>query len=83
MTATAVVHVHEFAKNKKEIVRTTLQQYEGRSVVDVRVWLPRSSDGVLVPGTKGLTIDRRLLPELERAVRAAREAVDVDGDQAL
>jgi len=64
--------VHEFAKNRREIVRTSLYQFEGRDVVDVRVWLPRSRDGQLVPGPKGLTIDRRLLPDLERATQAAR-----------
>ena len=67
----AVAIVHEFKKNHRETVRTSLQEYEGRRVVDLRVWLPRSRDGVLVPGAKGLTVDRALLPELERAVRAA------------
>jgi hypothetical protein len=67
--------VYEFARdNDREIVRATLQEFEGREVFDLRVWLPRSSDGVLVPGTKGLSVDRSLLPELERAVIAARIA---------
>jgi hypothetical protein len=67
--------VYEFARNNdREVVRATLQEYQGREVADLRVWLPRSSDGVLVPGSKGLSVDRRLLPELEAAVRALREA---------
>ena len=72
MSVAAVVH--EFQKNYREVVRTTLQEYHGRSVVDLRVWLPRSRDGVLVPANKGLTIDRSLLPDLERAIQAARTA---------
>ena len=70
----AVAIVHEFKKNHRETVRTSLQEYEGRRVVDLRVWLPRSRDGVLVPGAKGLTVDRSLLPELELAIHAAQAA---------
>lgn len=73
MSAPAVVH--EFPKNAREVVRTTLQEYHGHRVVDLRVWLPRSRDGVLVPAAKGLTVDRALLPELARAVQAAQAAV--------
>jgi hypothetical protein len=68
--------VHEFPKNRREVVRTSLQEFEGRQVVDLRVWAPRRSDGEMVPCPKGLTVDRALLPDLERAVRAAREAVE-------
>lgn len=67
--------VYEFARNNdREIVRASLQEYQGRRVADLRVWLPRSSDGVLVAGAKGITLDRSLLPELEAAVRALRHA---------
>lgn len=67
--------VHEFAKNHREVVRTSLQEYHGRRVIDLRVWLPRSSDGVLVPAPKGLTVDQSLLPELEKGLAAARTAL--------
>lgn len=72
MTASAVVY--EFQKNHREVVRATLQEFEGRDVIDLRAFLPRSSDGVLVPTPKGLTVDRCLLPHLEAAVRALRDA---------
>lgn len=73
MTAPAIVY--EFSRNNdREIVRASLQEYQGRRVADLRVSLPRSSDGVLVAGMKGLTIDRALLPHLEAAVRALRDA---------
>ena len=76
MSAAPVI-VAEFRKNHRELVRATLQSFGGRRVVDLRVWLPRSSDGVLVPGRKGLTVDDALLPELERAVHAACVAIGV------
>jgi hypothetical protein len=63
--------VHEFKKNERETVRTSVAEFAGRQVVDVRVWMPRSSDEVLVPCPKGLTIDRRLLPDLIEAIRCA------------
>jgi hypothetical protein len=72
MSQSAVVH--EFQKNHREVVRTSLQQFEGRSVADFRVWLPRSRDGVLVPCAKGLTIDHSQLVDLELAVKAALAA---------
>ena len=71
----AVAVVHEFAKNHREVVRTTLQEYQGRRVVDLRVWLPRSSDGVLVQSPKGITLDQSLLSELEHGISAARAAL--------
>ena len=77
----SVAVVHEFKKSPREVVRTTLQELHGRHLVDLRVWLPRSRDGVLVPGAKGLTVDRRLLPELERAVHAARVASDAESNE--
>lgn len=69
----AVQVVAEFAKNRRETVRATLQEIGGRAVADLRAYLPKA-DGTLVPGPKGLTIDRAQLPELEAAVRALRAA---------
>lgn len=67
--------VYEFARNNdQEVVRASLQNFRGRPVADLRVWMPRSSDTVLVPGPKGLTIDQSLLPQLENAVHALRAA---------
>ncbi len=71
MTESPKTVVHEFKKNERETVRTSVSEFAGRQVVDVRVWMPRSSDGVLVPCSKGLTIDQRLLPELVEATRCA------------
>src|SRR5262245_2268324 len=63
--------VAEFQKRDRETVRATLEQYDGRTFADVRVWLPKA-DGTLVPGPKGITLDARLLPQLEDAIRALR-----------
>jgi hypothetical protein len=73
--STAPLIVHAFPKNRREIVRTCLQEFEGRRVVDLRVWLPRA-DGSLVQSAKGLTVDQALLPELEQSITAARAALE-------
>lgn len=75
MPSVDAVHVHEFQKNRRTVLRTSLQTFEGRQVVDIREWMPRSRDGVLVPCAKGITFDRALVPELEAAVRALRSAL--------
>jgi len=66
--------VREFKKSEIDVVRATLSEFAGRSLADIRVWMPKSSDGVLVPTPKGLTIDRALLPQLEEAMHARRVA---------
>jgi hypothetical protein len=66
-----VAVVAEFQKRDRETVRATLEQFDGRTFADLRVWLPKA-DGTLVPGPKGLTVDAELLPQLEDAVRALR-----------
>ena len=69
--------VAEFPRaNDREVVRCALQNFDGRRTIDLRVWLPRSRDGVLVPSPKGIALDRSLLPLLEDALRAARLALE-------
>lgn len=65
--------VHEFAKNGREVVRAALDVYQGRPVIDLRVFVP-SAGGSFVPTRKGLTLSRESLPQLEAAVRALRDA---------
>lgn len=73
---------YEFIKNGSEVVRATVQEYDGRAVVDLRVFAARAS-GEPVPTRKGLTISRDKLPELEAAVKALRAAADGEPVAAL
>lgn len=66
---------YEFRKNAKEVVRATCQDFEGRSVLDLRSFMPKA-DGTLCPTPRGITIQRSQLSELEAAVSAFRSAIN-------
>ena len=65
--------IAEFAKNKRETLRIELTQFNGRDVVNARIWAPKEGVG-LVPTPKGLTISPDLLPQLIGGLQAAQEA---------
>jgi hypothetical protein len=67
--------VASFERNARESVLASLRIYKGRPIADVRVHY-RAADGVLHPTSKGLSVARSLLPELEAAVIALRQAAD-------
>jgi hypothetical protein len=69
--------VHEFVKNGREVVRTSLGEYRGSEVIDLRVFYMNSA-GTSSPTPKGLTLSRSLLPRLEEAVAALRSQVDAE-----
>lgn len=65
--------IAEFPKNKRETLRIELTQFNGRDVVNARIWAPKEGVG-LVPTPKGLTISPDLLPQLIGGLQAAQEA---------
>jgi hypothetical protein len=69
--------IRQFWRNRSgEAVRIQLQEYEGRVLVDVRVYVT-DPQGRLVPTAKGLSCSVRCLPQLAegfaKALRRARE----------
>jgi len=71
--------VFEFAKNALECVRVSVGSYRGHRLIDLRVFYT-DGDGYK-PSPKGVAINVKLLPELERAVQALRKAVDAPPDE--
>ena len=77
--------ISKFWKNRRrnESVRVSLSEYEGRSIIDVRVFAT-GTDGIDRPTPKGVAMGVRRLPELSRAlVKAeakAREMGLIDED---
>ena len=45
-------------------VRVSRKRWEGRSVIDLRVWWRPKSGTDFIPSSKGVTIDDSKLPEL-------------------
>jgi len=65
--------IYEFSKNSQERVKANLVTYRGRDLVDIRVFYADGGDWK--PTRKGICLSLDLLPELEAAVKALREAV--------
>lgn len=65
--------IAEFPKNKRETLRIELTQFNGKDLVNARIWAPKEGVG-LVPTPKGLTISPGLLPQLIGGLQAAHAA---------
>jgi hypothetical protein len=71
---TGPVIVAEWRRNAREVVRVTLDTFNGRDVVSARVWYA-AQDGTMRPGRDGLTLAVVHVGALAQAfVRAAEEA---------
>lgn len=69
--------VGEWDRNKREVVRVALDQYNGRHTINLRIWY-RDGD-TLKPGKAGLTLSLKHLPDLAEALGAALEAATTLG----
>jgi len=67
--------IASFRKNAMEEVRASLSDYKGKTYLDIRVFY-RDEEGEWKPTKKGITIAPDLLPELEKAVAALRDAIE-------
>lgn len=65
------VIIAEIQKNKRERIRISIDQYEGRDFLNVRVWFEK--EGCLRPGRDGITCRLDLLPEIRKALQSAEE----------
>jgi hypothetical protein len=64
--------ISKFWKNRgrAESVRVELSQYEGRALINVRVWTT-GTDGIDRPTSKGVAMGVGRLPELAKALAKA------------
>lgn len=67
--STAPTIIAEWPKNDRENVRVALDEFNGYSTVNARLWF-RAADGEMRPG-KGLAIGIRHLPALAVALNEA------------
>lgn len=56
-------------KNLREELRVTLNHYQGRDLLNIRVFYDR--DGELLPGKQGVSIRATALPEIIAGLQAA------------
>jgi len=69
--------IYSFGKNAVERVHADTTRYKGHSLIDLRIHY-EDDDGKWKPTKKGLTLNIDLLPELEAAVAALRQAIGDD-----
>jgi hypothetical protein len=62
--------IAEIPKNAREMIRVSLGEFHGRAVLDCRIWY-QPGDGDMRPGSKGLTVAIRHLPQLADALAKA------------
>jgi Transcriptional Coactivator p15 (PC4) len=67
----APIEVLQWPLNSEEVIRLRVYNYCGRDVVDLRVWW-RARNGQYLPGPRGLTVDVRHLPKLNKGFKNAR-----------
>lgn len=68
----------EIRKNKREVIRFTLDRLNGHDVFNVRVWF-KAQDGEMRPGKSGLAFRAALLPEFLEAVSSSFDEVRNQG----
>jgi hypothetical protein len=64
------VVIAEWPRNKREVVRVSLDEYQGRKIIDCRSWWYNDEDE-LKPGRSGLTLALKHLPNLAQGLADA------------
>jgi hypothetical protein len=77
-TASGPIVVGELTLNSRDVLRATIDRYEGHVVIDVRKFY-RREDGTLGPTKKGLTVEISRLPALAEMIAAALERARTSG----
>lgn len=67
--------IHAFPKNPLEEIRVSLTVFKKKQYLDLRVYY-KGDDGEFHPSKKGLTLSLDLVPDLEEAMRKAREVIE-------
>ena len=63
-------------KSGNELVRVTVDEYRGREVLDIRIWVVDAESGEVHPTRKGVTVSTARLPELVSILQQALLAVN-------
>lgn len=66
--------IHEFQKNALEKVKIQFSEYKGKETIDIRVYcLDLGGDDGLKPSRKGISMERKHMPELFKGIKRAYE----------
>ena len=69
--------LHEFEWERRGFVRATLDEFKGRQLASIRLWVePRGQPGAdMIPTSKGLSLPPEYVSELLEAAAALAAAV--------
>ena len=66
--------IAEFNKNASEVVRVQLSEYDGKQLLDIRVWV-ENNKGDSIPTRKGISLRIDQVEALKEAIDKAAEEV--------
>jgi hypothetical protein len=58
----------EIRKNKSEVIRIQLKEYEGHKLIDLRVWYEDKETGEYKPTKKGISFNRNFALNVTNAI---------------
>lgn len=67
--------VARIQKSRNAEIRVTRDRYEGREVVDIRVWFVEADSGVWKPSGRGVQFDEKRLDAVIAGLQAALNTV--------
>ena len=60
--------LHQFPRNRTEIVCTSLRDYKQRKYIDLRIFYRPENSSEIKPTKKGITLGVEFLPQLKKAL---------------
>ncbi len=70
----------EIRKNKSEVIRIQLKEYEGHKLVDIRVWY-EDENGEYKPTKKGISFNRHLSMNVSNAITEVMSENSIEEDE--
>ena len=70
----------EIRKNKSEVIRIQLKEYEGHKLVDIRVWY-EDENGEYKPTKKGISFNRHLSMNVSNAITEVMSDNSIEEDE--
>jgi len=70
----------EIRKNKSEVIRIQLKEYEGHKLVDIRVWY-EDENGEYKPTKKGISFNRHLSMNVSNAITEVMSENSIDENE--
>ena len=67
--------IHEFNKNASEVVRVQLTEYDGKELLDIRVWVTRDEKN-WIPTKKEVSIRIEQIEDLKQGIDKAVKEIE-------